>query len=124
MATELEIMVAFDALAAGFPHYSPKPETIRAYCEDLCDLPGPAVYEAARRLRKTCGDYFPSITAWREAAVEVAEEQSGEIPGLIRLSAPDPTREHPLPPDQVSKLRELTDQISAKWGFRLRRPNA
>lgn len=103
MATRAEILAAVNYLAVAFPNWAPTPETVDAYVTDLSDIPGNAVFDAARSLRRS-EEFMPTIAKWRTAAIEAWREihRRQERP---MLTAP---LERPTPsPEQVTQVRAM-----------------
>lgn len=70
MATPAESALIVAHLAAGFPDVQVTEATVAAYAEDLADLPGEQVWQAARELRRTAR-FFPRISEIRERAEDL-----------------------------------------------------
>jgi hypothetical protein len=77
MATENEVSGILTKLAALYPRYELKPETIRAYAETLSDIPPADLRSGAIECAKT-SQWFPSTYELRKATRDALEKQDGE----------------------------------------------
>lgn len=76
MATETEIAQILVVLAASYPRFELKKETVAAYVEFLHDLPADELRMAARDCAVS-KDFFPSVHELRQAVAEMHREKMG-----------------------------------------------
>lgn len=90
MATEAEILAAFDFLAAGFTNFSPTRAILQACVEDLREIPGGLVFAAAVELRQCGREFFPPSGVWRQRALDLWSQEEEEQQSQRILRLPDP----------------------------------
>lgn len=110
-------------LACAFPRHPIKPETFRVYLRELADLPPAALEAACRELIRT-SEFFPTVRAIREAAVERLLGLPGEAEALAQVEAradwfKDAEHEREGdPPDVHPRVKEALDHVGGFYAFR------
>ncbi|MFL5313057.1 MAG: hypothetical protein ACJ79H_21705 [Myxococcales bacterium] len=116
------LAAALGLLTKAFRREKITPDVLALYLAELSDLPPAAVEAAARELIRT-SDFFPTIKALREAAVERLLSLPTEAQALAQIEARmgwarksedargDPPEVHPL-------VREALDRVGGWHAFR------
>ncbi len=77
MATVLDITKAFAIMSLAWPNYKAKDGTIEVYASMLEDIPPDVLVAAARSLIASGGDFFPSVSAWRQTSLDIMLNKNG-----------------------------------------------
>lgn len=132
MATEQDIAKMMGVMAHYWPRFELTKDIILAYAWVLADLPADALDAGAKHCISTGGAFFPAVSEWREATVnvmigrigiptvaaawkEVQEEiEHGDHYGRWEWPPVYPTYSHPLIDETVAVLgyRHLSKQLN------------
>lgn len=77
MADEMEVTKVFAVLTLAWPNYKPKDGTIEVYASVLEDIPANVLLTAAKHLIATGGEFFPSASMLRNAALDIITNKRG-----------------------------------------------
>lgn len=77
MATVLEVTKMFAIMSLAWPSYKAKEGTIEVYASMLEDIPPDVLVAAARTLIASGGEFFPSVSAWRQTALDILLNKNG-----------------------------------------------
>jgi hypothetical protein len=77
MADISEVIKVFAIMSLAWPNYKAKDGTIEVYASMLEDIPPDVLVAAARTLIASGGEFFPSVSAWRQTALDIILNKSG-----------------------------------------------
>lgn len=77
MASVLEVTKVFAIMSLAWPNYKAKEGTIEVYASMLEDIPPDVLVAAARTLIASGGEFFPSVSAWRQKALDILLNKNG-----------------------------------------------
>ena len=77
MATKSEVAKLMGVIAAAFPSFVLKQETITVYAEMLKDVDYALLEAAAKQVMTEDSPFFPSLGHWRQTAFDLAEKSAG-----------------------------------------------
>ena len=77
MADISEVIKVFAIMSLAWPNFKAKDGTIEVYASMLEDIPPDVLVAAARTLIASGGEFFPSVSAWRQTALDIMLNKAG-----------------------------------------------